>query len=256
MDQIIELAIQLIKLVPLRYRKYGKEIFGNDRCYQKLVLDLKFNDKKLVDQCLSELKMSVLESGLMFGSGISKLPIINNLIKNGRKQSMKVSVIQLLLETMSYMILLGYQVRVLKVWNFGAFGELAVLVVQNMVVMTLVLMYRRRLGYLVALAAVTVLVGYFLFSQLGMVSRKLARLALFATPLFASSKLFGRKSNYLMSAAEVVLSAVRLVLNWDALRDNVLLIFSACSLVLNVGLIWWASRDWGKGTKRGKRKVR
>ncbi len=103
-------------------------------CYNQLILNLSLNPQPA---CLRLAISKLLGLGIITLSSIVKIPQILNLVST--RSAHGISLLSYILETGSYLVTLLYASR--RGFPFTAYGETALIAVQNLVVCVLVLLY-------------------------------------------------------------------------------------------------------------------
>ena len=132
MDTIRSALQPITHNLPAPIRDIGVSLLG-DTCYKTLILDI---DHTAVD-CIKLALSKGLGIGIIGASSTVKIPQILKLINS--KSPAGVSFLSYLLETAAFLINLAYNYR--SGFPFTAYGETALLMVQNVVVAVLVLNY-------------------------------------------------------------------------------------------------------------------
>jgi mannose-P-dolichol utilization defect protein 1 len=132
MDKIRSALQPVTHNLPAPIRKLGESIIG-ETCYKTLILDVDHTAIECIKLAISK----GLGIGIIGASSTVKIPQISKLVAS--KSAAGVSFLSYLLETSAFLISLAYNFR--SGFPFTAYGETALLMVQNVVVAVLVLQY-------------------------------------------------------------------------------------------------------------------
>jgi mannose-P-dolichol utilization defect protein 1 len=124
-------------------------VLGSEHCYKTIVEDLNVTDV----ECLKLVLSKGLGFGIVAGGSIVKVPQILKLISSGSGEG--VSVLSYFLETAAFVITLAYNFR--QGFPFSTYGETLFIVVQNVIILLLVLSFKKK--FLTGLGVVLGLVG-------------------------------------------------------------------------------------------------
>lgn len=156
-------------------------VLGSKRCYESLVEDLNYAD---ID-CLKLGVSKALGVGIVAGGSIVKVPQILKLIGSGSGAG--ISVTSYFLETISFLITLGYNVR--QGFPFSTYGETVFIAAQNVIITLLVLHYSRQ-NMVAGLTVLALAAGlYYLFSADGISFQTLQYLQTSTIPIALGSKI-------------------------------------------------------------------
>ena len=156
-------------------------VLGSKKCYESLIEDINYKDT----ECLKLAVSKGLGVGIVAGGSIVKIPQILKIINSGSGEG--VSVASYILETASFLITLGYNVR--SGFPFSTYGETVFIAIQNVFITLLVLHYSRKTAFagLVVLALSAGL--YALFSTEGVSFKTLQYLQTMTIPIALGSKI-------------------------------------------------------------------
>lgn len=197
------------KLVEMGQLYYGRPVFDT------MVLDLALFDHQNVP-LLQQFISKSLSLGILGFSSLVKLPQISNIISRGSAQGLSFQ--SILIETLSYLITIAYNFR--KGVDFMNFGEVVLIALQNLAILSLILYYTNRAGYINMFIGICALVSYFFLgapskNSIGVLTNEQVNfLAQFAVPLTILGKLpqiignFMRKSTGALSLTSVTAGLV------------------------------------------------
>lgn len=142
--------------LPQPLRTTATQLLG-DSCYRSLVHNINIQD---VD-CLKLAISKALGLGIVGASSVVKIPQLLKLLNSQSAEG--ISFLSYLLETVSYLITVAYNVR--REFPFSTFGEIALIVVQNIAISVLVLQYSGRGPAAAALVAGLAAAAYALYTD-------------------------------------------------------------------------------------------
>ena len=152
LEQTLRSALQPITHnLPLPVRNAATQLLG-ESCYRSLVHNINIQD---VD-CLKLAISKALGVGIVATSSIVKIPQLLKLLNSQSAEG--ISFLSYLLETISYVVTVSYNVR--RGFPFSTYGEIALIVIQNIAISVLVLQYSGRAPVAVAFVAALAAAGY------------------------------------------------------------------------------------------------
>lgn len=166
--------------LPTPIRDLGISIIG-DTCYKSLLLDVNIDDQA----CLKFAVSKAIGIGIVGASSIVKVPQILKLLSS--RSASGVSFLSYLLETSAFIVGLAYNFR--NGFPFSTYGESALILVQNVVILVLVLNFSGRAGLAALFVAVLAGAVGVLFSEGVLDMKTLGYLQAGAGVLSVSSKL-------------------------------------------------------------------
>lgn len=154
MDALRSVIQPVTHNLPKPIRDIGLGLLGQ-QCYKTLVLDV---DLSHID-CLKLGVSKALGIGIIGASSIVKVPQLLKLLNSQSAEG--ISFLSYLLETSSYLITLAYNVR--QGFPFSTYGEIALILVQNVAIAALVLRFSGKTAGSAAWIAGLAAAGYALF---------------------------------------------------------------------------------------------
>jgi mannose-P-dolichol utilization defect 1 len=158
----------------------GRQLLG-PFCYKSLIVDIEILDSP---ECVKLAISKGLGLGIIGASAIVKLPQLIGLIRSGSAEG--VSFAGYVLETASYLISLGYNVR--HGFPFSTYGETAFILVQNVVIAALILQLSGKTAGAAVWVAALATAGYAIFDGKIVDLKMLGYLQMGAGALSAASK--------------------------------------------------------------------
>jgi uncharacterized protein with PQ loop repeat len=134
----------------------GESILGA-QCYNSLIHNINLADT----DCLKLAISKALGIGIIGASSIVKIPQLLKLLNSQSAEG--ISFLSYLLETSSYLISLMYNIR--NQFPFSTYGEVALIVIQNVAISVLVLQYSGKSAAAAAFVAGLAGAGYALYSD-------------------------------------------------------------------------------------------
>lgn len=139
----------------------AKQLLGDDRCYTSLIHNINLSDL----ECLKLAISKALGIAIIGASSIVKIPQLLKLLNSQSAEG--ISFLSYLLETVSYLVTLVYNVR--NQFPFSTYGEIALIAIQNVAISILVLQYSGKGPAAAAFVAGLAGAGYALYND-GIVS--------------------------------------------------------------------------------------
>lgn len=174
--------VQSITLnLPAPVRELGLSLLG-ETCYRVLLLQV---DPMSSPECVRLAVSKSLGLGIVAASSVVKVPQLVKLARSGSPAG--VSVLSYALETASYLVSLGYNVR--SGFPFSTYGEIALILVQNVAITALVLRLAGRTAAAAAFVAALAAAAASLMSEDVVSMRMLEVLQAGAGVLGVASKL-------------------------------------------------------------------
>jgi mannose-P-dolichol utilization defect protein 1 len=149
--------------LPKPLADFGLSLLGQ-KCYRSLVLNLDVRSSN--SACLSLAVSKALGVAIISASSIVKIPQLLKLLNS--QSAAGVSFLSILLETISYVITLGYNVR--HGFPFSTYGETALITVQNVAIAVAILVFSGRASAAAVFIAGLAIAGYALFSPDSMIN--------------------------------------------------------------------------------------
>lgn len=140
MESIRSALQPLTHNLPTPITETGRTLLG-PYCYKTLILDI---DPFTAPDCVKLAISKGLGIGIIGASSIVKIPQLVKLIKSESADG--ISFLSYLLESSSYLISLGYNIR--HGFPFSTYGETALILVQNVVISSLVLGYSGKSSWI------------------------------------------------------------------------------------------------------------
>lgn len=157
------ILIPITRNLPKPISDAATQLLG-DSCYRSLVHDLTITDSVCLKLAISK----ALGIAIIAASSIVKIPQLIKLINS--QSASGISFLSYLLETVSYLVTLVYNVR--NQFPFSTYGETALIAVQNVAISILVLQFSGQGPMAAVFVAGLAAAGYALYNE-GLVSLEL-----------------------------------------------------------------------------------
>lgn len=252
----------ITRSIPDFIRKPAVQILSSEKCYVSLVENLNYTDI----ECLKLAISKGLGVGIVLGGSIVKVPQILKIFNS--KSGAGISIWSYILETIAFLITLGYNVR--QGFPFSTYGETLFIAAQNVIITLLVMQYSRKpvlaSGFVVALSAAI----YALFSSFGVSFNTLGWLQTMTIPLALGSKIpqimtiarnrsTGQLSafavfNYLLGSLARIYTTLTEVddplIFWGFLSSTVLNLVLVCQMIY-----YWNNQKSSTSASRKRQKI-
>ncbi|KAI7862032.1 hypothetical protein BDF14DRAFT_1860824 [Spinellus fusiger] len=238
--------VERTMLLPAFLRHPLEGLIG-ESCYHELVTDMNLTHMP----CLKYTVSKGLGLGIVLGGSIVKIPQILTITRNASAQGL--SLTSYLLETLSYAIVLAYNLRQNN--PFSTYGEIFFISLQNIAITMLILHYAGQQKSMVLTAAVFVCLFHCLTSTWWVSSWWMAGLYAATIPLSLASKLpqimtnYKNKSTGQLSVFTVINyfagSTARVFTTMTELDDTLMLVGVLLASVLNAVLVLQVFLYWG-----------
>lgn len=237
--------------------KFLKDTFTK-KCYQALLIDYNFSDSDCVQLAFSK----VLGMGIVVGSGLVKIPQIIKIMWASSTKG--ISFMSYFLETVAYAITLSYNYRNQN--PFTTYGEIALILGQNFIVIFLMFYYSRSLASILLFFAFFAAFNFVLYEPDLVNAKNLALLQAATIPVSIASKLPQIYQNFIqgstgqLSAFTTFLffagSTARVFTTLKEVKDNIILAGFVLGSVFNGILVLQMLYYWNAKPEKEKIKVR
>lgn len=176
-----------ISLKDVIFDLFGK-IIQSEECSKKILKDFNFFDIKCLRICISK----ALSFGIISGSAIVKVPQIFQIISS--RSTYGLSIMSFMIESISSSITFSYNWRIGN--NFSSYGETLFIVLQNVFILSLIFILRKRIGELLIILVLLSVFGWMMLQKEIFDNKLMIVMQMMTIPLTMFSKLPQIWSNF------------------------------------------------------------
>lgn len=166
---------------------FGK-LIKSEECSKKILKDYNFLDIGCIRLCVTK----ALSYGIIGGSSVVKVPQIIQILSS--RSTYGLSIMSFLIESISSSITFSYNWRGGN--SFSSYGETLFIVAQNLVILSLIFIFRRRIGELLIVGVLFALFGWMSLQKSIFDDKLMMGMQIMTIPLTMVSKLPQIWSNF------------------------------------------------------------
>ena len=215
---------------------------GTD-CFDKLIRNGDFSGDKVGLQCMRMILSKFLGMSIVIGGGLVKVPQIIKIVMSRSVEGL--SLLSFLLETVACCVSLAYNKR--NGNPFSTYGETAFITIQNLIILFLMLSYKKQFLFAALLSVATLATNRFLYDENWVSKSDMATLQFATIPVTLFSKIpqiwtnFRQGHTGQLSAFSVVAyflgTLARVFTTMQEVRDPLILLSFLLATIFNAILL-------------------